>query len=551
MPVRTTSAEQLTSGILRLLAVHELGDGRADEIEKTLTAVMVRISDAVGCDACAFFLFDPGTETLRLIATNGLNANAVGRIVIRLDSGITGLAARTRRTQAAAVARDHPAYLNYPLAGDEAYQGHASVPIVLPEGRRLVGVLNLQTLAPHEFRDDQLRLIEAASESLAIGVAGALRYNESQGALARRVDQLTGLQTATRALATTLDLHELLALVAHHAEQLVAGKASTIFRLAPDGEGLKLVLSSGVQEPPGLASYALMICRTTIARSTQPGAATDERLYGIPLLTQRGVWGAICLMVASPDAPPDEHLSVLQAFADTATLALENAELFQQTRRESATNAMLIQEMHHRVRNNLQIVAALLSLQANHEPEAEVAEPLRAAMMRVQSIAAMHDLLSAGSVVSTTLRAILERVVSETIGAVRPPDLKLEFSVDCDDIPVGSRQATILALLVNECLTNAILHGFAGRTRGRIVLTARQAAGAVTLTVADDGQGMRSSTAATRGHGLGLRIVRTLAEEDLGGTLDLLPNSPSGTLAVFRYPLGSPVEPSPPADPPS
>lgn len=524
MPVRATSVEQLTSDILRLLAVHELGDGRADEIEKTLTTVMIRISDAVGCDACAFFLFDSGTETLRLIATNGLNANAVGRIVIRLDSGITGLAARTRRTQAASVARNHPAYLNYPLAGDEPYQGHASVPIVLPEGRRLVGVLNLQTLEPHEFRDDQLHLIEAAAESLAIGVAGALRYNESQGALARRVDQLTGLQTATRALATTLDLHELLVLVAHHAEQLVAGKASTIFRRAPDGEGLQPVLSSAAHEPPGLAAYALMICRTTIARSTQPGAAADGRLYGIPLLTQRGVWGAICLTVTSPDASPDEHLSVLQAFADTATLALENAELFQQTRRESATNAMLIQEMHHRVRNNLQIVAALLSLQANHEPDAEVAEPLRAAILRVQSIAAMHDLLSAGSVVSTTLRAILERVVSETIGAVRPPDLKLEFSVDCDDIPVGSRQATILALLVNECLTNAILHGFAGRTRGRIDLTARQAAGTVTLTVADDGQGIRTSAAATRGHGLGLRIVRTLAEDDLGGTLDLLPN---------------------------
>lgn len=542
------SVERLISDILRLVAVQELGDGGAAELDSTLTAVMTRISDALACDAATLFLFDPYTETLRLRATSGLNADAVGRIVIRIDSGITGLAARTRRTQIAPIAHEHPAYLPYPLSGDEEYVGHASIPIVLHDPDRLVGILNLQTLEPHDFESDELRLIEAAAESLAIGVASALRYSETQEALARRVDQLTVLQSATGALATTLELDDLIELVTHHAERFVEGSRATIYRFAPSGDAVRQVrLDVGV-ECPELRAYALMICQTRIARTVQPRAATDNRLYGIPLLTQRGVWGALCLTAEPPSTSPDEQLSALQAFADAATLALENAELYEHARRESATNAMLVQEMHHRVRNNLQIVAALLSLQANNELDASVEAPLRSAVLRVQSIAAMHDLLSSGTVVSTTLRAILERVVAETIGAVIPPDLAVEFSIESDEIAVGSRQATILALLVTECLTNAILHGFAGRTSGRIALSAVVEAGCVTVSIADDGVGLKTMTEPAAGGGLGLRIVRTLATADLGGTFELVPNDPSGTRAVFSYPLGLPVGPSTPAN---
>src|SRR5690606_19110852 len=119
--------------------------------------------------------------------------------------------------------------------------------------------------------------------------------------------------------------------------------------------------------------------------------------------------------------PNDDHLSMLQAFADSAALALENADLYDEARRGYQTASALLQEMHHRVRNNLQIVASLLSMQARTGSEAGWDQPLREAVARVQSIASIHDLLSQQDVTTTTVEAVANTVIKDaSITTVAP-----------------------------------------------------------------------------------------------------------------------------------
>jgi two-component sensor histidine kinase len=343
-------------------------------------------------------------------------------------------------------------------------------------------------------------------------------------------------------MATTLKMHDLLALIAGHGAQLAGASAASIYRLDVGEDGgttMTMLYPEGEIGSDAESAYALMICQTRIARSAQPEGPDAPVVFGVPLMTQLGVWGALCMLSPEPVAIPDEHLSVLLAFADTATLALENAQLYEQTRRESTANATLLREMHHRVRNNLQIVAALLSIQANYQSNPAVAEPLREAVARVQAIASVHDLLSGGGVVTTTLRAVLERVVSQTMSAVKSPELDVDISIDCAEIIIDSRQATILALLVTECITNALLHAFAGRATGRIEIVARcsDADGEAMIAVLDDGIGLNERALPALDHGMGTQIVTTLASADLGGSFTLEPNLPSGTRAVLRFAL--------------
>src|SRR5690606_36938324 len=134
--------------------------------------------------------------------------------------------------------------------------------------------------------------------------------------------------------------------------------------------------------------------------------AEERLILGAPVMTSRGLLGVICVTEPNSMSQREDRLSLLQSFADSAALALENAEFYEEARLGYATASTLLQEMHHRVRNNLQTVAALLSMQARHAGYEPWTQPLQEAVARVQSIATIHDLLSGGTLTSTTIAAI-------------------------------------------------------------------------------------------------------------------------------------------------
>jgi two-component sensor histidine kinase len=197
----------------------------------------------------------------------------------------------------------------------------------------------------------------------------------------------------------------------------------------------------------------------------------------------------------------------------------------------------LLQEMHHRVRNNLQTVAALLSLQLRETASEETSAALREAVSRVQSIAAVHDLLSdERRLAGATIDAIARLVVDQASMTFIHPPLRVTFEVEPSPIVVSSRQATVLALLINELVANAVEHGFRSRTTGKVSIRATMKGQMCVLDVENDGEPLPATFDVDEARGLGMRIVERLVSSDLDGRF-LMAGTDSGTRVRLSFPI--------------
>jgi two-component sensor histidine kinase len=194
-------------------------------------------------------------------------------------------------------------------------------------------------------------------------------------------------------------------------------------------------------------------------------------------------------------------------------------------------NAMM-QEMHHRIKNNLQTVVDLLTLEMSRNPRPEVHESLRDSITRIKSIAASHDVLSLEQVGATDI-AELARLVSETARhAMVRPDQRIEIDVQGPSIFLTSKRATAFALVLNELVANAIEHGFRDRKEGHIDIVLDGDDEDVWMRVQDDGAGLPGEFDLATSRGLGLQIARTLVEKDLRGKMGMSENDVGATAWV-------------------
>lgn len=280
------------------------------------------------------------------------------------------------------------------------------------------------------------------------------------------------------------------------------------------------------------------VLRTGVAR-TRDIAYDDgmSTVFCLPLNTARETVGALCFRLRQGTSLDEERLGLLQAFGDAAALAIDNAQLYQEAVESIQTKSALVQEMHHRVRNNLQTVAALLSLQLRSEKGQPWTFELGEAVSRIQAIAGVHDLMSDETRLAGTTVDMLARMVAEDAhSTLTPPGLRVEFEIEPSSLKVPSRQATIIALLINELTANAIHHGFRGRSDGRIRISAGEDRGVAIITVENNGARISEGFDPQRSTGLGMRITKQLVTSDLHGEFSIVPTD-LGTLATIRFPI--------------
>lgn len=202
----------------------------------------------------------------------------------------------------------------------------------------------------------------------------------------------------------------------------------------------------------------------------------------------------------------------------TARKAME-AGLQESLRQKDLT----IREIHHRVKNNLQVVSSLLRLQAGSSPSPEVRDALTEARERIQAIALVHARLhNAPALAEADLRDYLVRLVSQLIRSYAPSPLLVDANVEVADLRLGPDDLVPLALVLHELVLNALRHGFGPEEGGalRISLQA-EAEGQLTLQVEDDGHGLPEGLDPLQGGGLGFQLIRALADQ-LRGTLQVV-----------------------------
>lgn len=196
-----------------------------------------------------------------------------------------------------------------------------------------------------------------------------------------------------------------------------------------------------------------------------------------------------------------------------------------------------IREIHHRVKNNLQTVASLLRMQARRVGSPDGREALLEAIRRISSIALVHETLSHESTEMVEFDQLAARVVAMVGESVADPDRPIAFALHGSAGEIDADTATPLALVLNELCQNAVDHAFASGG-GSVTVTLERRGLNFRLTVADNGRGLPDGFTMDGGANLGLQIVRTLVESELGGQIRL--DTDGGTRASVDVPLGRP-----------
>ena len=446
---------------LRLLTETIAAVNSTLDLEEVLSLVAREVADALGADACFVYLYDEQADELVLRATLGTRVEEMtGRPRMRPGEGITGTAAAARApVMIAAQAHLDERFKAFPNLPEDEYESILAVPILARE--RLEGALNVRTREPREFTRAEIDLLVAIAAQVAQTIEHAKLYAQAQ----RRVVELEALSRISEAVSESLYLEESL-------EGIVAATVDAL-----GATGAALVLEDGeVVWPEGRAG----------------GHAVRT-----PLRWKRRVIGEL---VADRDTPfTDEERALLEAIAHHAAVALEHGR--------AVMRGVLAQEIHHRVKNNLQTVASLLRLQANAEG-VDPREALEHSVNRILAIAAVHEALTEQREEDVDLAELIDRLramLVQGLSGGRDVEARLE------PVSLAGTRATALALVFSELLQNALEHG-----AGTVRIELGQRDGDVVLAIADEGTGADGAAAGT-----GLSIVRALVADELHGSFAL------------------------------
>ncbi len=216
-----------------------------------------------------------------------------------------------------------------------------------------------------------------------------------------------------------------------------------------------------------------------------------------------------------------------------------SAKLAREVERSTAlaeSRDILLREVQHRVSNNIQMVSALLKLEARTTVDPGAKKALTDASARTGLVARIQRSLADADQKKTAFHDVARSIVDDALTAAARDDVVVFISGG--DVVLSAEEATPVVLIMLECVNNALEHGFPDRP-GRITIDLCDDGAVRTLTVADDGVGVAEDTAAEP-TSLGLRIITALARQ-LGGDWSLQPSSP-GTIARLSWP-SAPVAP--------
>jgi two-component sensor histidine kinase len=559
---RQRMEQHLVHRLQALQRINSISNSTMDQ-DQTLEVTAGKVAEELRAEYCSIFYYDELQRTLTLRATNGPRPLGGMHYTLHLGEGYSGWVADKGTPLLVYDALSDANFAIEARACGQEYRGLLSVPIIFfGTVERLIGVISVQALEPRDFTIEEIDFVEVVAGIIAINSENGRLYEQTDEQLRRKVHELSTIHRVTGIITSILELDRVLQIITTQAVQLSGAERSCIFELDSEKQHLHIVAHYGL-EGADVQGFQVPIGQCCAGRAVQAGhpiMAVDclhddegcflrqdpmisseiHSVLCVPLEVKRNILGCICIYSSHRHQLSPEQMQLVVTFANEAAIAIDNARLYEETRRGLELKSALLRELHHRVKNHLATVASILSLQRRRTRSAEVRLILAESVNRVQGLAATHDLLSHEDVSEARVDDIARKIVGVANANLRPPDSHITFEVVPCSLVIPSRAVAILALVLNEMVSNAIQHGMAGMKEGIVTVCGREEDGMVIVEVLDTGNGPPVSEALEEdgSEGLGLSLIRNLMG-DIGGefTLRRTVEMPPRTCAEVRFPL--------------
>ena len=420
----------------------------------------------------------------------------------------------------------------------EQHSIELSIPLIV--GTELVGLYNLGTkLSGDAYNRYEVRLLHLLGQQAAVAVENSRLFQAEREQ--RRLTE--ALQEAAEIVSSTLDLDQVLDRILEQVERVVAGDAFNIMMVEGGSawvvrwrgykrlgvEGQIASFSIPITEYPTLAKMIrtgepIVVPDTVADPEWVPGHSWEwlRSYVSAPIRVAGLAVGFLNVGGTRPDQFSPADAQRLKAFAHHAATALENAHLYAEVKQSLEEKEVLLKEIHHRVKNNLQVISSLLYLQAENVKDKQVLEMFQDSQSRVRSMALVHErLYQSPDLARVDFAEYLRSLVNHLFRSYGVNTNIIQLKINVGDVSLGIDTVIPCGLIINELVSNCLKHAFPDGREGEIRIELRpDNDGQCTLMVSDNGVGFPKYVDLRNTESLGLRLVDMLVNQ-FEGTIEL------------------------------
>ena len=547
----------------QLLLINDIAEriGAAVGLEGVLDRVVELVQERFGVHHVAYLTVHHKQGELAMCAKAGDFAHLFPlNYRLRLDQGIAGWVGTHGKTVLTNDVTEEARYVALP-PGVEGTRSQVCLPIRV--GEELVGVLDVQSAEPDAFDEHDVLVLETLASQVGVATENARLYASIQQASAerRRADEaLWESEKRFRAIAETADD----AMVVFDRRENIFfwnSAAKSIFGYEA-GETQGKVLDSIVS--PRFREVLREEMGQVVAKKKADLVGMTKEMGGIrkdgrefPVELSLATWRTkeeVFFTVIARDITErkqaekelKQHRDHLEEMVEERTTKLKTAvewlqrevlecdRVEQELRNSLQEKEVLLKEIHHRVKNNLQVISSLLNLQAGTIEDPDAVETLKESQSRIRSMAFVHEsLYQSDNLSEVDLGRYIHVLTTHLFRTYKINTSLISLDIDAEDAGLSVDATIPCGLIINELISNSLKYAFPGGREGRIYVDLHSENGQLTLIAGDDGVGFAEDVDFRNTESLGLQLVNTLVDQ-IDGTIEL--NGKEGTEFRITFP---------------
>ena len=533
------------------------------DIETILISAAENIGKSFGYHKVSVNLFDKcKNELVHIVGWNKSGTPTPRGHRQKIGEGLIGKAAQSKKTIVANDVSKEPSYVVFYQTKTKA---ELTIPLLVED--YLVGVLDIQDIKKNAFTRDDISILE----SIANYISYVIEEKQKEEDVKRRAAQAGLIYKVGQRVSSELELQALLSEIVTSVREAFNYYGATLLLLDEDTGKLilKSITGGHADIMPKDLSFAIgegLVGHAAATGKTQASGDVSKDPYyvrmaeevtkselSVPIKSGEKVIGVLDIQSDEFDAFDETDAAAMETLSTQIAAAIENARLYEQAQREITERKraetllkgslkekeVLLKEIHHRVKNNMQIISSLLRLQAWRIKNKKMQEMFNVSQDRIKSMALIHEKLYQSKDLaridfSDYTKSLVNNLVSMYRAGMEDIDIKLEM----EEFYLDINTAIPLGLIINELVSNSLKHAFpdGGKPKGEISISLRSDdKGRSTLLIGDNGVGLPEDLDLNKIDSLGLQLVNDLVDQ-IDGSLELQRRGGTAFKIAFNIP---------------